>query len=366
MAYPKVILNLDYIEANTGVIAHHCRRHAIQLVGVTKVCCGSPEVAGAMLRGGAEILADSRLGNLAKLRQAGITIPLMLLRLPMVTEAQDVVSLADISLNSEIKTLQALSAAATQLNKKHRVILMVDLGDLREGLLPSTAEKVFKKVYRLPGLEFIGLGTNFACYGGVVPTPENLNQLVTLRDKLERDFQVRLPVLSGGNSSSIPLLLSGQIPPQINQLRIGEGIILGRETIHRNPIPGTCQDTARLVAEVIEEQSKPSIPRGEVSQDAFGEHPVFIDRGERCRAILAVGRQDVTPKGLELLTPGLEIIGASSDHLIIDVTGQHRKFPIGSTMEFVLNYAGLLGAMTSPYVEKEFLYSQNRQGTVKP
>ena len=78
----------------------------VGIFGVVKATCGSPLVARAMLRGGAKGLADSRLDNVQRLRNSGITAPVMMLRIPSVTEAPEVVRLCDISLNSEAAVLE--------------------------------------------------------------------------------------------------------------------------------------------------------------------------------------------------------------------------------------------------------------------
>lgn len=67
------------------------------------------------------------------------------------------------------------------------------------------------------------------------------------------------------------------------------------------------------------------------------------------QVLLALGQQDTDPNGL---TPpkGIDIIGASSDHLILDV-GDDRP-AIGDEITFQVNYSALVRAMTSPFVAK--------------
>ena len=103
--------------------------------GVTKVTCGAPEVARAMLAGGASGIADSRLENVARMREAGIAAEFWSLRAPAPALADEAVRLIDVSLESELETVRALDAAARSLGKRHRIIAMVDLGDLREGMM---------------------------------------------------------------------------------------------------------------------------------------------------------------------------------------------------------------------------------------
>ena len=345
------MVDLGKIRHNTGVITRLLHPRGISTAGVVKAVCGMPGVAGAMLAGGAAMLADSRLENLEKL--ASFPCPRLLLRLPMASQAEEVVLHSEISLNSEIETLKALGRAAGRHKKPHGVLLMLELGDLREGLAlergPSTVEEILK----IPELRFLGIGANFTCYGGILPDSENLGALAAMARTLTKKFNLELPWVSGGNSSSLYLLKMGGLPREINHLRLGEALLLGRETALGQPVEGAWQDAFTLLAEVVELQDKPSLPWGERGLDAFGNRPVFQDRGMRKRAILAIGRQDVHPENLTPLDPMAVILGASSDHLLLDVTETKAVRGVGDTLAFRPNYGGLLQLMTSPYVQKE-------------
>ncbi|MCR4403445.1 MAG: alanine/ornithine racemase family PLP-dependent enzyme [Firmicutes bacterium] len=356
-AAPRVEISLDKVEENARTVVEMCRRHGIEVAGVSKVTCGDPDVAKAMLRGGVRWIADSRLANLARLRDAAVGCETVLLRAPMLCEATKAVELADMSLISSIETARALGEAARARGVEHKVILMVDVGDLREGVLPDVAVDAAARVSRVEGIGLHGIGTNVACYGGVVPTRENMSVLLHLRDRIRADLGLDLEVISGGNSSVLPLVAAGQVPQGVNQLRIGESMLLGRDVTHRRPLPGMHLDAFVFVAEAIEVARKPSVPQGQVGQDAFGRVRVFRDRGIRRRAILACGRQDVDPEGLAPLEAGIEVLGASSDHLILDVEDADREIKVGDEVRFTLSYGCLLAAMTSPYVHKVFVGS---------
>ncbi|MDD3073800.1 MAG: alanine racemase, partial [Eubacteriales bacterium] len=271
---------------------------------------------------------------------------------PMLSQVDAVVELFQCSLNSELATIRALDAAAAKAGVVHEIILMLDLGDLREGVLPGQLEEMVLEIAELKNIRLLGLGTNLTCYGGVIPTWDNLGQLLEYNRKAEKLYSHLLPVISGGNSSSLPLLLEGHLPP-VTQLRLGESIVLGRETVDRQPIPGAHLDCFQIQAEIIEIRKKPSVPIGKIGQDAFGGTPVFEDRGIHLRAILALGRQDVVVDGLE--TPeGIDILGASSDHLLLDVTKYPKSLAVGDVLTFTPGYGALLAAMTSAFVTKEY------------
>ncbi|MGE5559698.1 MAG: alanine/ornithine racemase family PLP-dependent enzyme [Chloroflexota bacterium] len=350
--FPQIELNAGKIEANTRSIVDLAARHGVAIAGVTKVLCGAPEAGRAMLAGGVKMLAESRLENIERLRAAGLPGPYLMLRLPMVSQVDRVVALAEYSLVSELKTIRALDRAAGRAGVQHRVILMVDLGDLREGFWPDELIPAAVETAKLGNIVLAGIGVNLTCYGGICPTPANLGQLVQLARDVEQATGVRLEIVSGGNSSSLAMLMAGALPQGINHLRIGEGAILGRETIAREPIPGAHLDACIIRAEVIEVREKPSVPIGQIGQDAFGNTPVYEDVGNHLRAICAIGRQDCVPDGLTPVDPAIRILGASSDHLLLDVTKAATVPQVGDVIEFIPGYGALLLGMTSPYVDK--------------
>lgn len=352
MAGPYVTIHLEKVEHNARTITTLCGQHGIEVTGVTKVTCGIPQVAKAMLRGGVSSIGESRLENIRRLKANGVHAPFMLLRIPPLSAVETIVSTTDISLNSEFSVIEELSNAAWKKGLVHEIMLMVDLGDLREGIWPDDLLPMAREIGKLPSIRVVGLGTNLSCYGGVIPTEENMNRLVEYTSQVEEACHLKLRYISGGNSSSLNLIASGKMPKRINHVRIGEAILLGRETVHRMAWPDTHQDAFLLHAEVIELKKKPSVPIGETSEDAFGHKPAFEDKGEMWRGILNVGREDIDPDGVTPCDPRLSILGASSDHLLVDVTPARGNIRMGQELDFTMNYGALLTAMTSSYVEK--------------
>ncbi|SCL84899.1 ornithine racemase Orr [Sporanaerobacter sp. PP17-6a] len=354
MDYPRIEINLSKLKHNVKTITDKCKENGIKVAGVTKVFCADKKLVKAYVDGGVSYLADSRLQNFQRLKD--FSLPKILLRLPMISEAEEVVKYADASLNSEIETIRALSREAVKIGKKHEIILMVDLGDLREGYFyEDDLYKSAEEIKKLEGVELIGIGTNLTCYGGVIPTPENLGRLVEIKNNLEKNHDVKLKIISGGNSSSIPLLYDGTIPEGINNLRLGESLVLGRETAYGKDIEETFNDVFKLVIEAIEIKDKPSLPVGEIGKDAFGNVPVFEDKGIRKRMICAIGRQDLLPDDITPYDKEITVIGSSSDHLILDITNSKIKYKVGDKLEFGLKYGGILRGMTSEYVKKVYV-----------
>ncbi|WP_298843531.1 ornithine racemase Orr [Clostridium sp.] len=350
--YPCMEVDLKKLTHNIKTILAICNKKHIDVAVVTKVYCAKIPIVEAILEAGVTQVADSRILNLKKMKD--LNCKKMLLRIPMISEVYEVVMYSDCSLNSEIDTIVSLSKAAKELNKIHNIILMVDLGDLREGVLVDDVVSIVSKIVKLDNIKLIGLGTNVTCYGGIIPDSENLGKLINLKLQIEKIFDLKLSVISGGNSSSLYMVINDTMPKEINQLRIGEAIVLGRETSFGKPILNCYDDAFILRAEIIEIKSKPTVPTGTIGMDAFGNIPSFEDKGIRKRAIVALGRQDIRVEGLTPLDNDLSIFGASSDHLILDVTDSKKQLFVGSIVQFKIDYGCLLASMTSPYVEKYY------------
>lgn len=358
---PYLTIDLDIVARNARTIVRLCREHGIEVTGVTKAVCGEPAIARVMLQEGTVSIADSRFQNIRRMKAAGIETAFMLLRVPPLSRIEETLATAALSLNSELAVLEALSVASLRSGRVHEVMLMVDLGDLREGIWPDDLAAFARKAASLPGLRIVGLGTNLACLAGVVPTVQNMQQLSALADAVEQGIGSPLRWVSGINSSGLELIGSGRLPGRINHARIGEAILLGRETTQRRAWPGTQQDAFRLYAEVLELKKKPSLPLGERGQDAFGRHPLFEDRGECWRALLNLGHEDVEVDGLAPLDPRFRIMGATSGYLVLDVTAGADDVRVGDTLGFSIDYSALLATMSSAYVTKHFL----REGAVQ-
>ena len=342
--YPRVEINLAHLQHNVSKVVEKCGSFGIQVAGVIKGATGIPEVARAFDKGGAAFIASSRLEQLEDAINAGIEKPMMLIRIPMLSEVKDVIRLADISLNSEFEVIKALNDEARAQGKLHKVILMADLGDLREGFwdkdeMIKVAEYIENKMINI---QLVGIGTNVGCYGSISPTVEKLEELVELAERIEERLGRQLEYISGGATSRLMRVWDKNIPKRINMLRVGEGILLARDldVFYGYDMSDLYQDIFRLKAEVIEVKDKPSYPVGTIAIDAFGHTPTYVDRGIRRRALLAMGKVDYgDPAELLPMDKGIEVLGASSDHTIIDVEDAERDYKVGDIMTFDICYA---------------------------
>ena len=352
MKSPRLEIDLNKIAHNVREIVKLYGSKGISVIGITKGACGDPRIGKVFLQNGVGIIGDSRISNLVRLRDSGIQAPLLLIRLPSFSEAGAVIEHSDMSLNSELSVIEEISRVALKKGVIHKIILMVELGDLREGIMPTDLEDTVEKVLSLDGVELVGVGTNLACYGAVTPDEEKMGQLSDIARQIEDKFRISLEFISAGNTASSSWIKTTENPGKINCVRLGECLLLGTNELEEVEIPELQTDTLTLVAEVIESKVKPSMPYGKIGHDVFGNFKLFEDRGNIRRAILSVGRQDVMVEDLIPRTD-IKILGASSDHLIVDARKQNLK--VGDEVEFSLKYRAMLGAMTSPYVEKRYI-----------
>jgi len=356
---PRLEIKLNQLQHNAKKLIENLALQGISITGVSKATMAMPEIVNIWIDAGIHSIGESRIENIESINKVNNRVRTLLTRIPMLSQVDQVVSQASISCNSELSVLTALAAAAEKQNLRHGVLLMVELGDLREGILPKNLNEVVKQVMNLPNLELIGIGANLGCQSGVAPDQKNMNELSLIMNNVEADFKIKLEWCSGGNSANLPWLTAGGEPDRLNHLRIGEALLLGREPLTRTIIKGLYTDAITLVVEVIETKLKPTTPWGIQYQTSFSDAPSKQnqksndDRNEifDSRILLAIGEQDIDPSGLK--ADGIEIKGASSDYLV--VSSSQNTLKVGCEQRFSLNYSALLRAMTSPYIKKYFV-----------
>ncbi len=353
MRYPIMRIFTEKIEANGRRLIKECANNGISVWAVTKGMSAQPEIARVFKKAGFDVLADSRIANIIKMREAGIKSEYALIRIPMPSELEETVKFCDYSLVSDIGSILEMSRICDKLNKKHKIVIMIDMGDLREGFWPTELESAYDKLTNIsPNLHIAGVGANFACASGALPGRDNLNRLLEYRKELANKMDYHIELVSGGGTCTLVQMIKGNVPEGINGLRLGEAILLGTDSTERFDFTMLCQDTMEIEAELSEVRVKPTLPIGEIGMDFSGNVPVFIDRGNRLRGVLAIGRQDVRIEGLVPLDEGVEIITASSDHLLVDLEDCPKKYKAGDRLRFRPDYPGMLSASTSQYVQK--------------
>jgi predicted amino acid racemase len=353
--YPQLDIYLNRIKKNASKLRSQLEANKIKLTAVVKGFAGDLSIFKVYQQAEIKSIADSRIENIKKFREAGYQDEILMLRIPMPSEIKEIVPYIDASLITEAKTAELISKTAEAAAKIIDLIIMVDIGDRREGILAHNLEGLAKKIETLPGVKLKGIGTNLGCFAGIIPDQKNTLQLINLKRKLENQLGYELEILSAGNTAAIRLLKDQQLAREISNLRVGEAILLGTDIINQSLIDDYYHYNFRLQAEIVELKEKPSNPEGEMAFGGQGRGQIIEDKGLRRRAILAVGKQDIDYHGLYPELEGVKVLGASSDHLITDVTDAAQDLEVGDILTFKINYSAMLRAMTSQYVSKNYI-----------
>lgn len=347
--YPSITVDINKLRDNVIKLKELMHKKNIGYCFVTKGICAQTEIIKELDDIGIDYFCDSRIENLKKLRE--FKTKKIYLRISQPSEINDVVKYSDISFQSSLHTIKLIDKI-----KQHCIILMYDLGDLREGYIDKF--KLFsdiEEIIKLKNIKIVGLGSNLTCYGGVIPTEKNINQLIEIKNEIEIKFNLQIDILTACASNSMYLIENGKMPKKMNLIRLGETSLLGTEATFLKRVKGLNYDVFSLKAQIVEINEKPSIPIGDTGYGAFRTKPKFKDRGIRKRAVLAIGIQDTEPRSLIPIDEDIDILGASSDHLIIDITDSKKEYEVGDIIEFNLEYTALLRAFTSEYVYKEII-----------
>lgn len=322
---------------------------------VTKLLCGNKDFLDIVLNTGIKEICDSRIKNLKRIKMMKPEIQTVYIKPVAKRSIPNIIKYADVSFNTESKTVELLSKEAVKQNKVHRITIMLELGDLREGILGEHLITFYNKVFDLPNIEVVAIGTNFNCLHGVMPSMDKLIQLCLYKQIIEIKFNKKIRWISAGTSVVIPLLFKKEVPSAVNHFRIGEALFFGNNLFTGKTIKGMKSNVFRLYCEIIEITEKPKIPQGVLAENPMGE--VFeIDQSEygktSYRAIIDIGTLDIRTDFLIPDDSKLTIVNASSDMLIIDLGNTKKNYKVGDYMSFKLKYMGVLGAMSSDYIEK--------------
>lgn len=350
MTSPRIEVDLDKIRHNANTLVNRLKHRRIDVTGVTKGVCGHPAIAQAMLDGGVSGLADARISNIRRLRKAGFICPISLIRTPLMSQSKIVVQICDVSYNTEIDVIAGLSRAALRAGKIHNIILMVEMGDLREGIIPANAVSIALQVAKMKGVALKGVAANFACLGSQAPDDQKMRILSDISDEVERQCGSVLEVISGGNSASLPWAIASGMAGRTNDLRLGEAILLGIDPLSGKQIGGLFKDAISLVAEVIESKAKSGAILGDLWGSPSSKIRLATDKDAGTRSILAIGMQDTDISGLTM-PPGAKFMGATSDHMV--VLTANSEFGVGAEMRFALSYNALARAMAAPDIAKK-------------
>ena len=351
-----ITINSSKLSYNFNFLNQLFTKNQIDWAIVGKLLCGNEKFLKVLLDISNKEICDSRLSNLKIIKKLSPKTQTVYIKPPAKRLAKSIIEFADVSFNTEINTIKALSEEAVSQQKTHKIVIMVEMGELREGIMAKNLPEFYSKVLQLPNIEVVGIGTNLNCLNGILPDKDKLFKLNRYKEIVEEKFNTKIPYISAGSSVTIPLIFRKEIPKGINHFRVGETLFFGTDVYKDSTISGMYQDVFKLTAEIIEIIEKPMIPAGNVGTNLTGESPTFNKKNigkTSVRAIVDIGLLDIDHKNIKPKNPEIEIIGASSDMLILELGTNDSDFKVGDTVDFSMNYMAVLRAMNSDYVDKK-------------
>lgn len=344
------------LEENYSFLNTIFKERNIEWGVVTKLLCGNTIYIKELISLGVTEMHDSRVSNLKKIKKLNPDIQTIYIKPPSKRNIEKIIQYADVSFNTEIYTIKRLSEEAIRQNKVHKIIIMIEMGDLREGVLGEELIAFYEQAFSLPNIEIRGIGTNLNCLSGVMPTQDKLIQLSLYKQLIEAKFNVKIPWVSGGTSVAIPLILKNARPMAVNHFRIGEALFFGKDLFTNETIEGMHNDVFKLYAEIIEITEKPNNPTGELGENVAGntyeiDHDTDLSETS-LRAILDFGLLDMQPQYLSPDDDSISIIDSSSDMTVIDISSSKKKYKVGDLISFKLQYMGALYLLNSNYIDK--------------
>ncbi|MCZ4693203.1 alanine/ornithine racemase family PLP-dependent enzyme [Ancylomarina euxinus] len=351
-----VTLDKNKFKSNFDYLNTLFKKKGIEWSVVSKILSGNEIYLRELLKFDINQICDSRVSNLKMIKSINPLIETIYIKPPAKLSISGVVKYADVSLNTEFETIRMLSEEAKRQGKIHKIIIMIELGELREGVMGDDFMAFYKSVFRLKNIKVVGIGTNLTCLYGVLPNHDKLIQLSLYEQLIEAKFDRQIEFVSGGSSVTIPLIFQNLLPKGINHFRVGETLFLGTDVYNNVPFEKMHSDIFSLYSEIIELTEKPMVPEGVLGTNVEGEDFEFdqANIGETSnRAIIDIGLLDVDVDHLELVDKTIKIAGASSDMIVIDLDENKKKYKVGDLIEFKLDYMGTLRILNSKYIEKK-------------
>ncbi len=354
MAY--ITLNKQKLQHNYNELNNLFKENQIEWAAVVKLLCGNELFIKQVLDLGIKEVCDSRISNLKTIKTLAPEVQTVYIKPPAKENVREILECADVTFNTEYETIKLLSDTAVEMGTTHKILIMIELGELREGVMREEFVNFYQKVFNLPNIKVTGIGSNLTCMYGVLPSEDKLLQLCLYKQLVEAKFNQVIPYISGGASVTIPLIYNKTLPNDVNHFRVGDSLFLGSNIIHNTTFSNLNADVFKLYAQIIELNEKPYVPSGELGYNMSGEKKEFegMEPGEiGFRAIVDIGLLDIEDTHLFPVNKNLSIIGASSDMMVIDLKNNESQLEVGDFIEFKMDYMGVLRIMNSDYIEKK-------------
>ncbi len=359
-----LIINTNRIRENINKLSAFLAENNIEWSLVVKILGGNRPVLEKLICDESikkvHSIGDSRISNLKTIKEINPDIVTMYIKPPAPVLARKIIQYADISLNSSITTIEALNREAERAGKTHRVIIMIELGELREGILRDNVLSFYERIFELKNIKVEGLGTNLGCMYGVEPTYDKMVQLNLYKMLIEEKFSRKLNLVSAGSSITLPLVMRDRLPDGINHFRIGETAFLGVSIIDNKRFKNLSTNVFDFSAEILELEEKEMVPDGNLTDAGIGitahdfQGEINMDMNKKSyRAIVDFGEIDVDPSHITPKDSNVNFIGTTSDMTVYDIGDKKGKFSVGKQIHFKPNYMAVARLMNTKYVTKE-------------
>lgn len=362
----ELIINKTKIQKNIKYLSDYFDSHNIDWSLITKVFSGDKEFLKNVLTEDLlekiNSVGDSRLTSLKNLKEVNPNMRTIYIKPPAKMYVDDVVKYADISLNSSFTTIKALNEAAKKVNKNHQIIIMVELGELREGVKRTELMHFYENVFKLSNIEVIGIGSNLGCMYGIEPSYDKLLQLCLYQELISEKFNRNLKYVSGGTSITLPLIENKTIPKDINHFRVGEAVFFGVSPLDNKQFKELSTDTFSFTANIIELEEKGIVPEGIICDASIGHSVGFNEKDKSetsIKAILDFGLLDVDKDNIKPIDNDLKFVGITSDMFVIDIgknktSSGEKKYSVGDKICFKPNYMAVARLLNSKFIAKKF------------
>lgn len=363
----ELVINTEKIIGNIKKITKFLKQHNKEWSLITKVFSGDKEFLKKILRKdvikGIQSVGDSRLSSLKNLKSVNPDMITIYIKPPAEVYSDEVVEYADISLNSSFRTIKSLNNAAKKQKKIHKIIIMIELGELREGVKRDDFLDFYEKVFELSNIEVIGLGSNLGCMYGVEPTYDKLLQLCLYKELIQAKFNKEIALISGGSSITLPLLERQSVPPDMNHFRIGEAAFFGTSPLENKQFKDLYTTAFKFYANIIELEEKEIIPSGNISDASIGHAADFNDNDFKettHKAILDFGMLDVSNEEIDPIDESVKFVGITSDLIVVDIGNNKdkdgkKKYSVGDKIQFKPSYMGVARLLNSKFIDKVFM-----------
>ena len=347
----RLYINTDAIINNALKLKSRLSKLNIELVPVTKGLLSAKEIIGVLKKENFNLFGESRL---EQIKNFSNETNFMFLRPSRNREIEDTVKYSRYSLQSSLFTMKHIQDLAKKFKSGHKILIMIDMGDLRDGVYYKNKELLDEILNSIDGNLIAGVATNLGCFGGVIPTRKIIDRFCEVANYINSK-NANATIISGGNTTTLPLIENNEISI-INQFRVGEAILLGTDVTRNKNISYLEQNTMFLEADLIEVYEK-SVQDDDIEfgYDAFGIKKSKTNKAKLKRGIVYMGKIDIVPELTYPIDEDVKIIGSSSDQTVLDLSKSHNNYKIGDSLRFKLGYGSMVKAMASPFVKKIFI-----------